>query len=211
MKKEISNRNFNTLSRVLALLIPVLLGCCLLGLFVNIKKLTANRRMQLLMADKLQVPPESPAVPSNAGAESRQRWAREIIEQQYRLYTWNDGKLQALATINGLLVAAIGFLFKEGPNNWYAQWGLLLSLLLLFVSMSICLWRLRNFPQSNRTKASWSNLRSISGIMRFEKWEDYRDEFKKSDRERFLDDSVRQIYGMAFNNRRGHFLMEIAV
>lgn len=143
--------------------------------------------------------------------EMRERWANEIIDKQYRLYTWNDGKLQALATINGLLVAAIGFLFKEGPENWIALVALLTALGFLFASMIICLWRLRNFPQSGRTRGDWPNLRSINGIQSFEKWEEYRDAFRSNTRSQFLDDSVRQIYGMAYNNRTGHLMMEVAV
>lgn len=144
-------------------------------------------------------------------SEMRERRISELIDKQYRLYSWNDGKLQALATINGLLIATVAFLFKDGPNNLPATLALLATLTLLFGSMAICLWRIRTFPQSNRTQAPWPNLRSINGIQKFSKWEEYRDVFVGADHTRYLNDSARQLYGMAFNNRRGHRMMEIAV
>lgn len=141
----------------------------------------------------------------------RERWIGELIDKQYRLYVWNDGKLQALATINGLLLATVAFLFKDGANNNSATYALIVTLGLLFLSMVICLWRTRTFPQSNRSAARWANLRSINGILSFTSWEEYRDEFVGADPKRYLNDSARQLYGMAFNNRRAHSTMEVAV
>lgn len=141
----------------------------------------------------------------------REVWAHELVDKQYRLYTWNDGKLQVLATVNGLLVAAMGFLFRDGPNNTGSLVLLLAAICLLFFSLTICLWRIRTFPRSGRTGSALPNVRSVNGILSFTNWEAYRDTFMTMTRSRFVDDCIRQVYGMAYNNRRTHLITETAV
>ncbi|WP_428150916.1 hypothetical protein [Brevundimonas sp.] len=148
-----------------------------------------------------------PAVPPSMVSE-RIPWLNDMIDKQYRLYAWNDARVQVLATINGLLITALTFLFKDGPRTTFSLACLVTALIALCAGLLICLWFLRDFPNSRRSQAPGSpNVRSLNGITAYADWEAYETALLTMSAERYFKDSARQIYGMAINNVRCHATM----
>lgn len=142
--------------------------------------------------------------------EMHERWAIEILDKQYRLYTWNDGKMLALITINAILFAAIGFLFRGSLSDALVLTLTLFAATSISVSVILCLWHA--IPRIRSGLAGDDpNPRSLFGITNhFKTWQSYYDGFLKLDRNTLFRHSVRQIYGMAKNNIRSWRLLNSA-
>lgn len=135
--------------------------------------------------------------------------AQEILEKQYRVYTWHDAKTQALITTNSLLFAAVGFLFREALKDWLATILLLSTIFFLAGSLIIALRQI--IPRISGLKNPQPSIRSIRGICEFPNANDYSDAFMRLTPDQLLNDTVRQFYGMAGNNMRSYRITRNAV
>lgn len=135
----------------------------------------------------------------------------DMLDKQYRLYAWHDAKTQALVTTNSILFAAIGFMYKECLHDVLATILLSVSAVLLGVSLLIGLFQIRPKLQSGKSHGSRSNLRSLVGMRAFRTWEEYYAAIVNYTYADGLQDEVRQIYGMAANNRRSSKILAFGV
>jgi hypothetical protein len=127
--------------------------------------------------------------------------ASELVDKQYRLYTWNDEKTTGLITTNSVLFAAIGFLYHDCLQDILAIALLALGSFLVGVSLVVCLIHVIPRITSGKT-GKGPNTRSLRGIGLYKSFEDYRKDFLLTTKASILVDTVRQIYGMADNNLR---------
>ena len=125
----------------------------------------------------------------------------DILDKQYRLYTWSDVKTQALITTNSIMFAAIGFLYKECMRDALAMLFLTISIISLGISLSTSLLQVIPRVSSGKSGAG-PNMRSIRGISLHENWETYYEALCGQTSQMLTVDAVRQIYGMASNNIR---------
>lgn len=150
-----------------------------------------------LDASKTVPIPESP----NQTEEFILAYTLDLVDKQYRLYSWNDTKTEALITTNSILFAAVGFLFKDCLGDTLAMVFLGFATITLGSSLMTCLVQV--FPRLSSGKSgAGPNTRSLRGIRLYKGWEEYRDAVVKTTKESILTDTVRQIYGMAHNNLR---------
>ena len=125
--------------------------------------------------------------------------ALDVLDKQYRLYSWNDSKALSVITADALLFAAVGFLLSPCLPDTLALLLLGLGTILLASSLLIVLRQV--VPQGSSGKSGGrQNIRSLRGISMFRTWEGYRDEFFSLSEKQFAEDAVRQIFGMAHNN-----------
>ena len=123
----------------------------------------------------------------------------DVLDKQYRLYSWNDSKALSLITTDSVLFAAIGFLFTACLPDKLAL-ALLLSALAL-ISLSLLVVLRQVIPQGSSGKSGEApNVRSLRGICSFSDWNSYRNHFCALSEEQFAEDAIRQTYGMADNN-----------
>lgn len=143
------------------------------------------------------VPPSRVATPSTISIRLAQ--SLDILDKQYRLYSWNDAKALSLITTDSVLFAAVGFLFAACLPDVLAL--LLLGAALILLSLSLFVVLRQVVPQGSSGKSGESaNVRSLRGICSFNDWESYRDHFCSFSEEQFAEDAIRQAYGMANNN-----------
>ena len=149
--------------------------------------------------------PEGEAALALRVAHEREDFLRsiafDVVDKQYRLYSWNDAKTQALIMTDSVLFAAVGFLYKEALNDSLATILLGVGTVCLGLSLMTCLVHVIPRITSGRS-GEGPNTRSLRGIHLFSCWEDYRDAFMKTTPTSILTDSIRQVYGMADNNVR---------
>lgn len=140
------------------------------------------------------------ATPSpNSIAPWRQNFANDIIDKQYRIYSWYDGKTSSLITTNSILLAAIGFLFKECLTDVLSLTSIILSFTFIGISLFYSLRQV--IPQGSSGKTvGLPNIRSMTGISSFENWEDYHNRLKEIDQKFLFEVSARTIYGMTCNS-----------
>ncbi len=145
--------------------------------------------------------------------DQRLAWAESLIDKQYRLYVWNDGKIQVLAAVDGLLITAAGMVFRNGPSTIASAVPLAIPAVPLLLSLWICLRALRSFPHSGRSqeKDDGPNLRSLKGITEHDSWKSYASKFRNSKKEQYLDHTLRQVWGMSINNEACHERMRRGV
>lgn len=123
----------------------------------------------------------------------------DVLDKQYRLYSWNDAKSLSLITTNSVLLAAIGFLFKECLPDTFSLLAILMALVLVASSLYFSLKQV--IPQGSSGKSGLTpNVRALSGITKFETWESYHTRLLEMDEEESFECAARQIYGMALNN-----------
>ena len=137
--------------------------------------------------------------PDMAPVDVRLAQALDILDKQYRLYSWNDAKALSLITTDSVLFAAVGFLFAACLSDNLAL--LLLGLALLLLSLSLFVVLRQVIPQGSSGKSGEAaNIRSLRGICSFPNWTTYRDRFCDYTTDQFAEDAIRQAYGMADNN-----------
>jgi hypothetical protein len=125
----------------------------------------------------------------------------DVLDKQYKLYSWNDTKTQALITTNSVMFAAVGFLFKECLRDTLAM--VLLGTAILFLGASLITCLIQVIPRISSGKSGEDpNTRSLRGITSFEKWQDYHNAFVASSKSNVTTDTIRQVFGMAQNNIR---------
>jgi hypothetical protein len=123
----------------------------------------------------------------------------DILDKQYRLYSWNDSKSLSLITTNSVLLAAIGFLFKECIPDLFALLAILIAL--VFVACSLYFSLKQVIPQGSSGKSGTGpNVRALRSITEFKKWEDYHSKLLSMDENEAFECAARQVYGMALNN-----------
>ncbi|MDX6577818.1 MAG: hypothetical protein QOE96_3771 [Blastocatellia bacterium] len=125
--------------------------------------------------------------------------ATDILDKQYRLYSWNDSKSLSLITTNSVLLAAIGFLFKECIPDLFSLLAILIAL--AFVACSLYFSLKQVIPQGSSGKSGKGpNVRALRSITEFKKWEDYHSKLLSMDENEAFECAARQVYGMAINN-----------
>jgi len=167
------------------------------------------------MATVVEIPsvgtmPTAAAEGKNGTEEFLRALASEVVDKQYRLYTWNDAKVQALVTTNAALFAAVGFLYRECLRDALALYCLGTATAFLGASLIMCLVHVVPRITSGKT-GNDPNTRTLRGIGLYKQWEDYRDAFRTSTKDGVLTDTIRQIYGMAANNLRSARIVTIGV
>ena len=123
----------------------------------------------------------------------------DIIDKQYRLYSWADSKTLSLITTNSILLATIGFLFKECLADTFSLLALIVSLSLIGISLYFSLIQVTPQGSSGKGLSTEPNLKALSGILNFENWESYHEALLKIDKKNLCVYSARQIFGMANN------------
>jgi hypothetical protein len=142
---------------------------------------------------EVQIPLIEPLLPWKLSA------AQEVLDKQYRLYSWNDAKSTSLITANSVLLAAIGFLFPSVQTSIFPL--VLLIFAMGLVSASLIFTLLQVVPQGSSGKSGTTkNIRSMRGILSFSSWEDYHKAARDQTEEAFYEDCNRQIFGMTINN-----------
>jgi hypothetical protein len=123
----------------------------------------------------------------------------DLLDKQYRLYSWADAKTSSLITTNSILLAVIGFVFSSCLNDTLSL--IAVSIAMLANSLSLFLALLQVWPQgsSGRAKHDRPNIRALSGILSFRNWQEYSREVILAEELRCIEDGTRQVYGMAFN------------
>lgn len=135
----------------------------------------------------------------------------DILDKQYRNYAWNDVKMQALITANSVIFAVIGFLFSTALPDIAALLLLLLGVTLISISLLHCLLHAVPKLQSKQSGPD-NNPRSISGITSAHReWQDYLSQVRSLSKDEMFVHTVRQVYGMASNNRDSHRTLRIGV
>lgn len=125
--------------------------------------------------------------------------ATDILDKQYRLYSWNDSKSLSLITTNSVLLAAIGFLFKECLPDAFALLMIMTALVLVALSLYFSLKQV--IPQGSSGKSGAEpNVRALRSITQFKNWESYYTTLLEIDEDESFRCAARQIYGMSLNN-----------
>lgn len=147
---------------------------------------------------------------SAAAVSVRLAQALDVLDKQYRLYSWNDAKSLSLITTNSVLFAAIGFLFAACLPDALAM--LFMGCALFFISLSLVTVLLQVIPQGSSGKSGVAaNVRSLRGICSFDDWQAYHDHFCTYSDEQFAEDAIRQAYGMANNNDKSRGTVQSGV
>lgn len=133
-------------------------------------------------------------------------YTNDIIDKQYRSYTWNDTKVQALITIDTALIAGILLIFQI----YSSIYGLVLYIFgfsfgLLIISSLICLYH--SIPQINSKIGNEDNLRTMVGIKNYTK-EEYHTRILKLNLKTMVKMNCNQISGMCKNNMRSYNLIK---
>lgn len=133
----------------------------------------------------------------------------DIIDKQYRSYLWNDGKVQALVTIDTALIAGILLILQTYKSVSLLALILLgISFIVLLSSFLICL--VHAIPRMNSGIGNENNLRTMVGITQYEK-EEYHRQIISSDLSNMVRMNCNQISGMCKNNLRSHSLIRAGV
>ncbi len=132
-------------------------------------------------------------------------FTNDIIDKQYRSYVWNDGKVQALVTIDTGLIAGLLLIVQIFTHIEIISWCLLaLSFILLLVSFLVCL--VHAVPRIHSGIGNQENLRTMVGITRFSK-EEYHTRVAATNLPEIVRMNCWQIAGMCKNNLRSHKLI----
>jgi hypothetical protein len=147
-------------------------------------------------------------------ATNSEIWFKEfvldLLDKQYRLYSWTDAKALSLITTNSLLLAAIGFLFKECLQDVLAT--ILISMALVLSALSLFYSLVQVIPQGSSGRGGATpNLRALSGILTFKSWQKYEQAFHDYSLQNAISDTLRQAYGMAHNTDQGRKSITIGV
>jgi hypothetical protein len=130
----------------------------------------------------------------------------DIIDKQYRSYIWNDGKVQALVTIDGGVIAGLLVIFQIFKDIGLLAFGLLAgSFAFLLISFVVCL--LHVVPRIHSGIGNQENLRTMVGITRLRK-EAYHKRVTALDLGEMVRMNCWQISGMCKNNMRSHKLIK---
>jgi hypothetical protein len=170
---------------------------------INTKSLPGASPVQMEPAMGESAVPAQTAKPTNSDDTEHLLYttALDVVDKQYRLMTWNDAKTQNLLTTNSLLFATIAFLYSACSSDSLAMGLLGMSAILIALSLHFCLYSVGTRLLSGRS-GDEPNTRSMRGITMFDTWSDYRDAFMLKTRTSFLEETLRQIYGLATNNTR---------
>lgn len=123
----------------------------------------------------------------------------DILDKQYRLYSWADSKTASLIQTNSILLATIGFIFKDCLNDVLATIFVFLAIGANVVSLYFCLRQVKPQKSSGKGVSDIPNLRALSGILKIKSWQEYHDKLIRINNKQLYEFSARQIYGMAFN------------
>lgn len=123
----------------------------------------------------------------------------DILDKQYRLYSWADSKTASLIQTNSILLATIGFIFKDCLNDVIATLSIFLAIGANVTSLYFCLRQVKPQKSSGKGVSDTPNLRALSGILKYQNWQDYHEKLIRIKNKQLYEFSARQIYGMAFN------------
>ncbi len=156
-----------------------------------------------------EVPIEEPTPALPIDIEFPLTTASDILDKQYRLYTWCEHKTQGLNMSNSVLFAAVGFLYKECLRDALAMVMLGIGTVFLGTSLIICLVHV--IPKISSGKTAGPNTRSLRGIGLYDDFDAYYKAFMEATKASMLTDTLSQIYGMAHNNLRSYKIIKRGV
>jgi len=132
-------------------------------------------------------------------------FTNDIIDKQYRSYVWNDGKVQALVTIDTALIAGILLILQLFPHISTFGFVVLASAFLFFLSsFLVCL--IHAVPRIHSGIGQSGNLRTMVGISKHNK-HTYHEAIAGINLHDVLRMNCWQIVGMCTNNLRSHKLI----
>jgi hypothetical protein len=145
-------------------------------------------------------------------AQENLDFIHDVLEKQYRNYSWNDGKVHALVTTNSILVAGIFVTLQARlVKSSLGTPEVLLLFSLLFVSISLIYCLRHSIPILSSGKSGPSdNLRAQTGITAMKNAHEYEQNVRSLSRDEMFHLASRQTYGMAWNNRRSHKIIQNA-
>ncbi len=133
----------------------------------------------------------------------------DIIDKQYRSYVWNDGKVQALVTIDTALIAGILLILQVFSHvSTFAFILLGCSFVCLLISSLVCL--VHAVPKIDSGVGNQSNLRTMVGISPLSK-QQYHEAMLSQSLDKMIEMNCWQITGMCKNNMRSHHLIRRGV
>lgn len=123
----------------------------------------------------------------------------DILDKQYRLYSWADSKTASLIQTNSILLATIGFIFKDCLSDILATIFIFLAIIANIVSLFFCLIQVKPQRSSGKGVDNEPNIRALSGILNIKSWQDYHFNLIKINKKQLYKFNARQIFGMAHN------------
>jgi hypothetical protein len=123
----------------------------------------------------------------------------DILDKQYRLYSWADAKTASLIQTNSILLATIGFIFKDCLTDILATCFIFFAIIANVLSLFFCLRQVKPQRSSGKGIANEPNIRALSGILKIETWQDYHNKLIMTNKKQLYEFSARQIFGMARN------------
>lgn len=140
---------------------------------MNEKKANDKGQLAKIIAKNKKIVTKSPVTSSNSNQPWRQNMVLDIVDKQYRLYSWSDAKTSSLITTNSILLAVIGFIFKESLADTFTLVCVFFSVILVGLSLYYSLKQVIPQGSSGRSKSSKPNIRALSGILDFDNWQAY--------------------------------------
>lgn len=123
----------------------------------------------------------------------------DILDKQYRLYSWVDSKTSSLIQTNSILLATIGFIFKDCITDILATCFIFITILANIISLFYCLRQVKPQRSSGKGVADEPNIRALSGILKIKTWQEYHNKLIRTNSKQLYEFSARQIFGMARN------------
>lgn len=143
---------------------------------------------------------------SPVSLEESLRFLTEVIDRQWSSYTWNDGKCQALITVNSILGA--GVFVSAASLNYSTVVAVLLAVAICCVALSLIFCLRHAIPRlASGVSGPADNLRAHTGITAHTSFGAYEVAVRALHLEKHLELAARQAYGMAHNNIRSHRLV----
>lgn len=176
--------------------------------FVSFKRLLHGRR-SMTKTETIGVPLGDPPGPS----AEHVAFITDVLDKRYLLYEWCEAKINTLATMNSILIAAIfavtgTFLKISSPWN-VAAIGLCFGSILF--SLVVVLWHIIPTMRSGSFKRGTKNLRSVVGISEHKSFSEYVDAVLGSVELRRFEAIAQQVYGMNKNIMRNQRAIRAAV
>jgi hypothetical protein len=137
--------------------------------------------------------------------------ALDIVDKQYRLYSWSDSKTASLITTNSILLAVIGFSFKECLEDVFSVVAMTISLVAVSLSLYFSLRQVIPQGSSGKATSSKPNVRALSGILKYDSWTTYFDDLSRLSKKEFLEANARQIFGMSRNVNESRKMTTVGV
>lgn len=137
----------------------------------------------------------------------------DVLDKRYALYEWCEEKINTLATMNSILVAAL-FAVSGGfidAKYWFNLVALILCFLAVLFSLVVVLWHIIPTMRSGRLPKGSRNLRSVVGVSEFESTKHYMAAVLESTDMARFEAAANQVLGMNRNIMKNQRAIRLAV